>query len=78
MSAWSKLPPRQAGLYYFRGTRSTHRGQTVRVNDPVRLQWIPNGKASELTVIMLGTQRRFPLTAFEGEWQAITEWRAVA
>ena len=73
MSAWSKLPPRQAGLHWFRGARITRGTQRVAVNEPVRLQWIQSGKASELAVILLGKKDKYPLTAFDGEWRAIEE-----
>lgn len=73
MSKWSKLPPRQAGLFWFRGARTTRNNQRVALNEPVRLQWIPNGKGKDLAAIMFGTQRKYSLSMFDGEWRAIGE-----
>lgn len=65
---WSKLPPRKAGVYHFRGVRLTNNNQTMRFDEPVRVQQMKVGYRTSLGVAMLGKARIYTLNSFHGEW----------
>lgn len=71
MSQWSKHPPRTEGVYHFRGVRLTRNNQTVRHNEPVRVQHMQVGQRTSLGVAMLGKARVYQIGSYHGEWCAL-------
>lgn len=68
---WSKHPPRQPGLFYFRGVRQTTTNQLMRFNEVVRVQHMQVGQRTSLGVAMLGKQRIYGINSYHGEWKPI-------
>ena len=64
-------PPTEPNFYFFTGVRITRNNQRVAVNEPVQVVTIWVGHKRELGVAMIGTQRRTPLTTFDGEWRKL-------
>lgn len=66
------LPPCQAGWYVFRGIRhSTRRGTIRHLNEPVKIVEIVFPR-QELGVCHVGSDKLYPLSAYEGEWNELS------
>lgn len=71
MTTWSKLPPRKPCYALFRGARHIRGGIYERINEPVEVAELVNGKERELVVMLTGRARKYPIAFFEGEWSQI-------
>lgn len=66
----SKLPPREPGLYIFRGIRRTsNKGYMVSVNDICEVRPTLIGLTEVLACFFLGRSTPFRIDLMEGVWQ---------
>lgn len=68
-SEWSRTPPDHVGYAIFRGLRDAGHGRVQELYQPVEIVISWRGWQKELGVAMMGRQRKYPLAAFDGEWQ---------
>lgn len=68
----SKLPPREPGLYIFRGIRRTsNKGYMVSVNDICEVRETMIGLKSALACFFLGRSTPFRIDLMEGVWSEL-------
>ena len=70
MAMNSKLPPREPGLYIFRGVRRTQSlGYMVSVNDICEVREIDMGSKTTMACFFLGRSKPYLIDLMEGEWE---------